>query len=86
MFADSEGDLCIYLGWAPEAIHYHGQVAIIINGEYTQGAVQKFRPQHVVLCYYKPSWITLENWPKEIKTSNHNLSTLLLKEQPKYLP
>ena len=85
MFADSGGDLCIYLGWAPEACHHHGTISVGVNGNYSNGTLYEFRPQHVVLCYYKRSWITLENWPKEIETSNHNLSTLLLQEQPKYL-
>lgn len=85
MFKDQDGDLCIYLGWTPEAMHYHGQIGISINGKYTQGVIQEFRPQHTVLCYYKRTWILLDNWPSKIGTSDHDLSVLLCEDQPKYL-
>jgi hypothetical protein len=84
MFTDDDGDLCIYLGWAPEHKHLGDIISFQHKGHSFLGQEYGYRAQHVVLTYYKLQWATRDGWPASIRTSNHDLTKLLQEDQEKY--
>jgi hypothetical protein len=84
MFTDDSGDLCIYLGWAPQQKHFGRTMSFATEGQTFIGQEYGYRPQHVVLTYYKHEWFARSYWPASIYTSTHDLAKLLQEDQEKY--